>query len=594
MRRFIAVAAVMLVVAGLCGTVAAQTVTGTLSGHVSDNTGAFVPKVNVKAVNTQTGAVREVVTNDDGYYSINFIPLGAYNVTVMATGFRSIEKRGVMIELNKTTVSDFALQIAAVTTEVNVVGGEIPLIDTTTGEVKNAIGEEQIFNTPITGRNFISLVEQVPGFQPSAFNGSSNNPTNSTGSYAAFSGQGTRSTTFQIDGVNNDDSSENQNRQNVNISAIKEFQVLTNAYSAEFGRAGGAVVLVQTKSGTNSFHGDAYDYIQNDIFNANDFYANMAGAKRPPVRRNQYGGTVGGPILKNKLFFFTSVERVANVGAGSMDRFVWLPSDAPHACAPGEVSKPGGPYCVDPATHPNLQRDLSYMKGVMDLWKTPELEGKAPNDPAACAQMIASGRPNRCVTVSGVPWTQPDSDYSGKMDWTTSNNTNMNLRYQYSRQIRLSSRIIQGDNFGSGDHKQYNLAYTLTHVFSPRQTGEFRYGFGNRATNQGVTDGDKIPIIRFSGTMLYNPAASADTLNYAGTIIGTSTNVPINRRQRDHQLVYNHTLVFGRHTLRAGIDQRFGALDDVASGTQRGYWTFSTPYTAASILSPVTSATAGF
>jgi Carboxypeptidase regulatory-like domain/TonB-dependent Receptor Plug Domain/TonB dependent receptor len=594
MRKFIAAVALFIVLAALCGSVAAQTVTGTLSGHVADKTGALVPRAKVMAVNTSIGAIREAVSNEEGYFLISFLPVGTYNVVVTSAGFRSIEKRGLVIELNKTTVSDFALEVGAVTAEVEVRGGEMPLIDTTTGEVKNALNEEQIFNTPITGRNFISLVEQIPGFQPSAFNTSSNNPTNSTGSYAAFSGQGTRSTTFQIDGVNNDDSSENQNRQNVNISAIKEFQVLTNAYSAEFGRAGGAVILVQTKSGTNGFHGDAYDYIQNDLFNANDFFTNMAGGARPPVRRNQYGGTVGGPIVKNKLFFFTSVERVSNVGKGTMDRFVWLPSDTPHACAPGEVSKPGGPYCVDPATHPNMQRDLAYMKGVMDLWKTPELEGKTPNDPAACAQMIASGRPNRCVTVTGVPWTQPDSDYSGRMDWTTSNNTNMNVRYQYSRQIRLSSRIIKGDNFGSGDHKQYNIAYTLTHVFSPRQTGEFRYGFGNRATNQGVTDGDTIPILRFSGTMLYNPAASADTLNYPGTIIGTSTNVPINRRQRDHQLVYNHTLMTGRHTLRAGIDQRIQALDDIASGTQRGYWTFSSPYTSTSILSSITSATAGF
>ena len=573
---------------------AAQTVTGNLSGHVADKTGAFVPNVKVTAVNTSTGAVRETTTNQDGYFLLSFLAIGNYDVTAASTGFRTMQKKGVVVELNNTTVSDFALDIAAIATEIDVRGGEIPLVDTTSGDVKTGLDEQQVFNTPITGRNFISLVEQVPGFQPSAFNSSSNNPTNSTGSYAAFSGQGTRSSTFQIDGVNNDDSSENQNRQNVNISAIKEFKVLTNSYSAEFGRAGGAVVLVQTKSGSNSFHGDGYDYIQNDIFNANDFFNNMSGAKRPPVRRNQYGGTIGGPVIKNKVFFFVSVERVKNVGQGSMDRFTWLPSDTPHACAAGEVSRPGGPYCVNPATHPNIQRDLAFMKSVMDLWNTPELQGKTPNDPAACAQMISSGRANRCVTVTGIPWTQPDSDYSGKMDWNASTNTNMNLRYQYSRQIRLSSRIIKGDNYGSGDNRQYNIAYTLTHVFSPRQTGEFRYGFGNRATNQGVTDGNDIPTIRFSGTMLYNPAASSDTLAFPGTVIGTSTNVPINRRQRDHQFVYNHMLVMGRHTFKIGIDQRIQALDDVASGTQRGYWTFSSPYTSTQILSSVTGATAGF
>jgi hypothetical protein len=572
----------------------AQTVTGTLSGHVADKSGAVVAKAKVTAVNASTGAVREAVTGPDGYFLVSFLPIGNYDVTVAAPGFRTMQKKAVVVELTKNTVSGFVLDVAGAVTEVEVRGGEAPVIDTTSGEIKSALTETQITATPLTGRNFISLVEQVPGFQPSAFNSSSNNPTNSTGSYAAFSGQGTRSTTFQVDGVNNDDSSENQNRQNVNISSIKEVQVLTNSYSAEFGRAGGAVILVQTKSGTNQFHGDAYDFIQNDIFNANDFFANMSGAKRPPVRRNQYGGTIGGPVIKDKVFFFGGAERVSNVGKGSETRFTWLPTDTPHACAPGEVPKPGGPYCVDPATHPHMQRDLNYMNSVMNLWKTDELQGKMPNDPVACAQMIGTGRANRCVHVTGLGWTQPDSDYSGKLDWTTSTTTNMNLRYQYSRQIRESPRLILGDNYGANNNRQYNLGYTLTHVFSSRQTGEFRYGFGNRATNQNVVDSNQIPILRFSGTNLYDPSLTSDTMNFAGTVIGTSTNVPINRHQRDHQFVYNHMLVLGRHTLKAGIDQRFQALDDVASGTQRGYWTFGTPYTSALIGKPITDPTAGF
>jgi outer membrane receptor protein involved in Fe transport len=560
----------------------AQTVTGTLSGHISDPSGATAAKVSVKALNQNTGGVRQAVTNDDGYFQINFLPIGTYDLSVTVSGFRTIEKRGVVVELNKTTVSDFKLEVATVQTTVEVQGGEVPLIDTTTGEVKSTLNERQVEATPLPGRNFISLVEQVPGFQPAAFNSSSNNPTNSTGSYAAFSGQGTRSTTFQIDGVNNDDSSENQNRQNVNVSTIKEFQVLTNAYSAEFGRAGGAVVLVQTKSGTNHFHGDAYDFIQNDIFNANDYFANQNGSKRPPVRRNDYGGTIGGPIWKNKLFFFGSGDRVSNVGKGSISRFTWLPTDGPRACNAGEKPAPGGPYCVDPATHPNLQRDLTFMKSVMNLWNTPELQGKAPNDPAACAQLIASGRPNRCVLVTGLGFSFPMSNYTGRLDWNASSSTNMLLRYQYSRQLNVSPRIIEGDNFGTNNNRQYNIGYTLTHVFSPRQTGEFRYGFGNRNTNQEVTDGKstQIPTIRF-GTTLVNPAASSDTIPFGGTIIGTSTNVPINRDQRDHQLVYNHTIVLDRHTLRMGVDQRFQALDDVASGTQRGFWTFGSINTAA-------------
>lgn len=567
---------------------AAQTVTGTLSGTVTDAAGAVVPDIEVIARNNETGLVRTTRTNGEGSYSMPFLPLGNYNVTVDPKGFKKITKTDLVIELNKNTVSNFKLEISAVGEAVQITG-ETPQIETTTGEIKHSLDSRQIEDTPLAGRNFISLVEQIPGFQNAPWIGSSNNPTNSTGSYAAFSGQGSRSATFQIDGVNNDDSSENQNRQNVNISTIKEFQVLTNAYSAEFGRGGGAVVLVQTKSGTNQFHGEGFDFIQNDIFNANGWFRNRAGNSsitgeplqpRQIVRRHQYGWTLGGPVWlpekffgpakfdgRNKLFFFISGERISNKASTTISRFIWLPSDGPRACNPGEVSAPGGPYCLDPATHPNMQRDLAFMRKTMDLWKTPELQGVQPNDPSACADLIASGRPNRCVTLTSVSLF-PDSDYTGRLDYKVSSKDNFTLRYQYSRQIRRSGRIIFGDNFGTNNNRQYNVGFTATHVFSPRQVGEFRYGFGNRSTLQDVADDNAIPTIRFASTLCGG--------TNCGTIIGTSTNVPINRRQHDNQFVYNHTLSLSRHTLKLGVDHRIQLLDDVTGDRARGFWTFST------------------
>lgn len=571
-QRFLSVTFILSALS--CSSIFAQTVTGTLSGRVADSSGAVMLGVKVASKNEHTGWTRDSMTNAEGFFQISFVPLGSYQVTASITGFQTVEKRGIVIELNTNTVTNFTLQVSRVEQTV-VVTGEASLIESTTGEIKHSLDEKSIEDTPLPGRNFMSLVEQIPGFQNAPWIGSSNNPTNSTGSYAVFSGAGSRSATFQIDGVNNDDSSENQNRQNVNVSSIREFQVLTNAYSAEFGRAGGAVVLVQTKSGTNRFHGDAYDFIQNDIFNANGFFQNQGGVKKTVIRRNQYGWTIGGPVVKEKLFFFHSGEKVSNVGQGTMTRFIWLPSDGPRACGPGEVAKPGGPYCVDPATHPNLQRDLAFMQRVMNLWKTPELQGKTPNDPIACGDMIASGRQNRCVRVGGLGFRFPDSDYSGKLDWSAPRNTTIAVRYQYSRQNRNSPRIILGDNFGTNNNRQYNIGFTVTHVFSPRQTGEFRYGFGNRATLQDVTDGNDIPTIRF-GQPLYTAGLTSDTLAFSGTIIGTSTNVPINRRQHDNQYVYNHTLVLNRHTIRAGIDQRIQLLDDITGDRSRGFWTFST------------------
>lgn len=607
-RLSIAFALLALVMA-LSLSVTAQTVTGTLSGTITDSAGAVVPDIEVTAKNNETGFVRSSKTNSEGYFIIPFLPLGSYNVLVEAKGFKKVTKTDLVIELNKNTVSNFKLEASAVDAAVQITG-ETPQIETTTGELKHSLDTKRIEDTPLAGRNFISLVEQIPGFQIASFGGDAssgqNNPTNSSGSFAAFSGLGSRSTTFQVDGVSNNDASENQNRQGVNISTIKELQVLTNAFSAEFG-GGGAAVLVQTKNGTNNFHGDGYDFIQNDIFNANGFFRNAAGNSsttgqqlqpRPAVRRQNYGGTLGGPIWlpqkffgpaafdgRDRLHFFVSVDRLFNKTDNSYTRVIFLPGEEPKPCPIGPngqaiTSRPGDPlrnFCVDPTTHPNIGRDLDFMRKVISLYRTPELQGIAPNDPNACADLISSGRENRCVTL-GITTRQPRGDYSGRLDFKATTKDTMWLRYQYSRQRDNTGRFILGDTFGARNDRQYNLGVTETHVWSSRQVSEFRFSYGNRATLQDVSDGNDIPVIRFSTNLCTGSGVGA-----CGGIIGTSTNVPINRRQRDKQFVYNHTLTFARHTLKAGIDHRINALDDETGDRARGFWTFGTNDSLASI-----------
>lgn len=610
LRQRITIAlALFVALFGLFTPAAAQTVTGTLSGTVTDAAGAVVPDIEVTAINKETSLTRQIKTNGEGYYLMSFLPLGTYDVTVAARGFSKVVKTDVVIELNKTTVSNFKLEVSGVGAVVEVTG-ETPQIETTTGELKHSLDEKRVEDTPLAGRNFVSLVEQIPGFQISSFGGDpnsgQNNPTNSSGSFAAFGGMGGRSTSFQVDGVSNNDASENQNRQGVNISTIKEFQVLTNSFSAEFG-GGGAAVLVQTKSGTNQFHGDGYNFIQNDIFNANGFFRNAAGLSattgeqlqpRPAVRRQQYGGTFGGPLWlpkkffgpasydgRDRLFFFISAERLFNKTANSYTRVIFLPGEEPKPCpVVGGVTvnpRPGDPlrdFCVDPLTHPNLERDLAFMRSVMRLYRTPELQGVAPNDPQSCAQLLSSGRENRCVTL-GITTLQPRSDYTGRLDFKATSRDNMWLRYQYSRQRDTTGRFILGDTFGARNDRQYNLGFTETHVWSSRQVTEFRYSFGNRVTLQDVSDGNDIPVIRFATNLCTGSGVGA-----CGGIIGSSTNVPINRRQRDHQFVLNHTLTFARHTLKVGVDHRLNALDDDSGDRARGFWTFGTNDSTASIV----------
>src|SRR6266496_5920726 len=279
----------------LTAVASAQTGTGSLQGTVRDANGAFVPGVTVAVHNIETGQERTLTTNQEGFYIASFLPIGSYNVSASMKGFATINQQKIEVTLNETRVADFTLNPSSVTESV-IVTTEAATINTTNAEIKGSLNTQQILDKPTFNQgNFLTLAETFTGYQENPTSGQ-NNPTASSGSSINFNGTGTRGATFQINGVNNDDSSENQNRQGASLSTIKEFQVITNNYAAEFGRGYGAVVLVQTLSGTNALHGDAYWYHNDSALNAKSFFSH---GKKPVNRRNQFGFTSGFPILKN-------------------------------------------------------------------------------------------------------------------------------------------------------------------------------------------------------------------------------------------------------------------------------------------------------
>ncbi|RPI27983.1 MAG: hypothetical protein EHM61_06610, partial [Acidobacteria bacterium] len=303
----------------------AQTVSGTLIGRITDQTGGAIPGATVTATEQSTQAQRSTVTDEEGNYRIPFAPLGEYVLKFSMPGFKTVAHSNVEVRLNTTVTVDAQLAVAE-REEIVTVTAEPPAVNTTSGELKFSYNAQQIEDKPVMGRNMLSLAADVPGFQTNPVSGQ-DNPTASSGSSVQINGTGTRAATFQTDGVNNDDSSENQARQKVNLSAIREFQVLRNSFAAEFGRGAGAVILVQTKSGTNSFHGDAYWYTQNNILNANSYFGNLAGAKKEAIHRHLYGFTLGGPVIKDKLFFFQSMEQAKDKGASLRTVDILLPEE---------------------------------------------------------------------------------------------------------------------------------------------------------------------------------------------------------------------------------------------------------------------------
>jgi outer membrane receptor protein involved in Fe transport len=505
----------------------AQTVTGTLQGTVKDQSAGVLPGTTVSARNRDTGQIRETVTNDVGYYVLSFLPIGGYELTASLAGFRTVVHEQVTVTLNDTRVVDFELTPAPVAETVTV-RAEAPPINVTSGEIKQSLGEQQIDDRPTANRgSFLSLAETFAGFaeNPTA---AQNNPTASSGSSINFNGTGTRGTTFQINGVNNDDSSENQHRQGAALATIKEFQVITNTYSAEFGRGFGAVVLVQTKSGTNRARGEAYEYDQQSEWNALSAFALV----KPNNQRDQFGVAAGFPIRRNALFGFVSMDHKRFDGFQTYTRDLFLPSEL------------AAPWLTRGNDTP---ANRAFINAILARYPT-----AVPNDPRS---------PRTYQTRQGI--NQPADDHSVRGDWTRQARA-LTARYQYTKQIFESDDVIVGEQ-ARQNNQQGNMGVTWTQVLGPATTGELRYGLGVRHTRVDIAAGNDTPIVRFANSPV------------SGTILGNSGGFPIHRDQQDHQIVANLTKLFGRtHQFKSGVDVRLQHLDDLADNTSRGLWNFTT------------------
>ncbi len=506
---------------------AAQTVTGTLQGTVKDSTGAVLPGAAVTARNLETGQSRGTVTNEAGYYVQPFLAIGRYEVSAARAGFKTIVRQQVAITLNDTRVENFELTPAAVNETVTVMAVSAP-INTTSGEIKHSLDEQQIADRPTANRgSFLALAETFAGFAENPTSGQ-NNPTASSGSSINFNGTGTRGATFQINGVNNDDSSENQHRQGVALSTIKEFQVITNSYSAEFGRGYGAVVLLQTKSGTNQWHGDAYDFHQDSSWNARSAFS----LTKPDNQRDQLGFTAGFPVRRNQLFAFVSADHKRFEGFQTYTRDLFLAS---------ELALPRLTRGNDtPANRAFIASVLSRFPNA------------TPNDPRS---------PRTYQTGQSV--NQPADDDSVRLDWSVNASHTFWGRYQFTRQIFESDDVILGEQ-ARQNNRQGNVGVTWTHVLGRATVGELRYGLGLRLTRVDIAAGNDTPIVRFAASPV------------SGSIIGNAGNFPINRDQTDQQVVYNLSRLAGqRHQIKAGIDARFSKLDDLADNFSRGFWSYN-------------------
>src|SRR5678815_1826801 len=281
-----------------------QTVVGRISGTVQDANGASVPNASVKVINTANNSERTVTSDENGFYTITNLPVAVYRIEAEAKGYKKALVSGQSVTADARLTVDLKLEVGEVSETVEIVGSSGETVNTTSGEVSRVIDQQQVQNLALNGRNYIQLLSFVPGV--ALLNDDQLELTTSlaTGNQSINGNRGQTNNVTVDGGINLQSGSNASQINNVGIDYIQEVKIQTSNFSAEYGRNSGAQISVVTRSGGNDFHGSAFEFVRNDKLDARPFFAGV----RPTLRFNNFGYSIGGPIIKNKFFFFGGQE----------------------------------------------------------------------------------------------------------------------------------------------------------------------------------------------------------------------------------------------------------------------------------------------
>jgi hypothetical protein len=331
----------------------AQDATGRIFGTVYDPQGAVIPEVRVTVTNTATQEARIATTNKEGIFQLLALPIGTYKVTADHTGFRTVVSQEQKLSINQALRIDFKMEVGAESQTVDV-GAEAAPVETINPTLGQSITGRTLTNMPLNGRDMLDLALLQPGVTES------NDDNAGAGNYSIAGGR-SDSVTFLLDGGNNNDLLDNSNVLDPNPDAIAEFRILTSDYTAEYGRNGGGIISIVTKSGTNGIHGSTFEFIRNRDFDANDYFNKQQDLPRLDLKRNQFGATLGGPIIKDKAFFFLAYQgQQQHQAYPIIDSPVYTPQELPgpnnNWVADFSEAEPyDGVVCLNPAGCPDPQ-----------------------------------------------------------------------------------------------------------------------------------------------------------------------------------------------------------------------------------------------
>lgn len=423
----------LLVVAGI--PVLAQS-TATLRGTVTDPSGAVMSNVKLVVRNQATSVERTTQTDDNGNYQVAGLTVGLYRVEVQAQGFETQAVTNLKLDVDQTVVRNFQLRVGGVMEEIDVLGGA-PVVESTTITVGHVIEQKTVQEIPLNGRRFVDLGLLIPGSVTPPQNGFLTAPLRGQGSFQ-FNTAGNREDTvnFMINGVNLNDMVQNQITFQPSINTVSEFKVNNSTFSAEYGRNSGAVVNIATRSGSNEFHGEVFDFLRNDALDARNFFD---GPEPGPFKRNQFGAAVGGPIVKNRVFFFSTYEGLRHRQGLTINSGVLRDDER------------------NRATDPTTRRLLDFIPR---------------------ANAIGSRGEGRFFGAATAP---VDIDqYTQDVNYVISQNDRLHGYYAIQRDERQEP-VLQGNTVpGFGDTRKARrqiLTLNEVHTFGPSLVNELRFGF---------------------------------------------------------------------------------------------------------------------
>ena len=602
----------------------AQVDTATVTGTVRDSTGAVLPNVTVIATETNTGIKTTVKTASDGNYVITPLKIGTYSVSAQATGFQMETRQNVVLDVQQNQRLDFQLHVGSVTQTAEVIS-EAPLLETETATLGDVVAAQQVEELPLNGRRYTDLAELTSGVSKvieGPVNGGSTPTNGNAGGSFAVNGMRGDQNNFILDGIDNNSNDNGDVAILSSVDAIAEFKIETSNYSPEFGRGGGAVINATTKSGTNSFHGEAWEFIRNQAFDASQ-YGFGTSVPKAPYKQNQFGVTLGGPIKKDKIFFFLDYEGT-RIHQAQTD-FATVPTDGTNGTSNerigdfsgilGSQSMTCGPNgtsaCVDALGRPVFTNE------IYDPATTRTVGGSVVRDgfgfdpitglPGPQANIIPSGlsplglnyaalypSPNLAGTannyVVNAPGREQTDQMDAKVDENISDKTQLFERFSLIKDTRFQapvfSGIADGGSYNTGNRPltSYGAVIGLTDTVNPNLVNSLRFGFNwvwyvSNSPSYGQKyppAGLQVPGVpnnpSINGLTWFAPSA------YAG--LGEPLFTPTRSTTQDIQLNDTLSWVHGKHLIKAGPQFQFLQFNLLQIGQPRGNLSFSGQFTS--------------